>query len=115
MSLPTHLPQAPLDPTRPVYLRVGDWNPECPRSRNFATGDIEYGLSVYELMEGMPVIPPDGEWAEDDLRTRLQSDAPKYLVQGEIAGWGGDGEPVLSDVRIVGLWSKSQTSPRSVK
>lgn len=96
------LPSAERDPEAPVFLRVGPWNPSDPRSRNYAAGDIEIGLSVYDLDEhGAPVVPPDGEWAEDDLR----GEAPKFLVQGDVLGRGHDGEPLLGNPRVVGPYT----------
>lgn len=92
--------------SRPVYLRIGDWDPAFPVSRNYATGDHEIGLSVYELdAEGMPVEPQEAEWAGADMRERLAGDQPKHLVTGSLVGWGHDGEPLLADVGIVGAWT----------
>lgn len=89
------------------YLRIGEWdrtNPR-PRSRNYATGEIEVGLSVYDLDEvGNPIAPPDSEWAEDDLRDRIKSADPKFIVTGQLVGIGHDGEPLLSDIVVVGEW-----------
>lgn len=91
----------------PLYLRIGDWDRSTPtpRSSNFATGDIEAGLSVYDLKDGQPVVPEEGEWAEQDMRERLASDDPKYIVRGRLVGQGHDGEPLLSHVQIVRNWS----------
>ena len=95
----------PRDPARPTYLRIGDWDPAHPYSHNYARGDIEAGVSVYDLdPAGRPVIPAESEWAGLDLRGRLASDAPKYLVQGDLVGEGHDGEPLLGDLAIVGEW-----------
>jgi hypothetical protein len=38
------------------------------------------------------------------LHDRLASDDPKYLVTGDLVGIGGDGEPLLRNLRIVGTW-----------
>lgn len=100
------LPTGDRDPSAKVYLRIGGWNPADPRSKNYAVGDIELGLSVYELdAHGNPVVPPEGEWAEDDLRDRMRSQEPKFLVQGEFLAWGHDGEPLLGDPRVVGAYT----------
>ncbi|MCS4088618.1 hypothetical protein [Rhizobium sp. BK176] len=49
------------DPERPVYLRIGDWHPS-EVSRNYATGDTEAGVSVYDLApDGSIVVPSEGE------------------------------------------------------
>lgn len=96
------LPTGPFEPTRPLYLRIGRWNPADERSRNFARGTIESGVSVYDIDEaGKVVIPEEGEWAEVDLRERLASTDPRWFVQGDLVGEGHDGEPLLHHVRIV--------------
>ncbi|MGY3582252.1 hypothetical protein ACVIGB_000823 [Bradyrhizobium sp. USDA 4341] len=101
-----NLPISERDLSAPVYLRVGKWNPADPRSRNYAAGDIEIGLSVYELDATInPVMPPEGEWAETDLNERMRGDEPKFLVQGDVLGWGHDGEPLLGNPRVVGAYS----------
>lgn len=109
------LPTGDRDLSGKVNLRIGGWNPADPRSKNYAVGDIEMGLSVYELdADDNPVVPPEGEWAEDDLRDRMRSDEPKYLVQGELLAWGHDGEPLLGNPRVVGAYvpgSKQALSP----
>ncbi|MDW9481848.1 hypothetical protein GOB57_24680 [Sinorhizobium meliloti] len=70
------------DPERPVYLRIGDWHPSKV-SRNYSTGETEAGVSVYELApDGSIVVPPEGEWSEEDLLGRLRLDLPRYVVQG---------------------------------
>lgn len=99
------LPRAPRDPLRPVYLRIGGWNPDWPYSRNHAMGAIEAGLSAYDLDGlGCPIVPDESEWATVDLADRLVSDAVKYLVQGRLVGQGHDGEPLLTDVVVIGEW-----------
>lgn len=87
-----------------VYLRVGDWHPS-ERSRNYALGKSEKGVSVYALdKSGKPIEPQDGEWAYIDMVERLKSDAPKYIVKGRLIGKGHDGEPLLRGLKIVGQW-----------
>lgn len=100
------MPTAKRDPARPVYLRIGTWNPNYPISHNYATGDIESGLSAYDLKDdGQPVVPEESEWAETDMLERLRSTDPKFLVQGDYVGEGHDGEPLLGNPVVVGLWS----------
>lgn len=89
------------------YLRSGDL-PRGGRSRNYATGELEHGVSVYDMTDhNAPKTPPEGEWADDDLRDRLKSDEPWHVVTGKEAGVGGDGEPVIRDPKIVGRWHPS--------
>lgn len=86
-----------------TYLRLGPW-PEDERSRCWATGTIEEGVSVYALdPQGQPVAP-SGEWAEVDLHERLALDEPKWLVTGDLVGTGHDGEPLLRNLTIVRRW-----------
>jgi hypothetical protein len=94
-------------------LRVGDYSGPNHRSQNFAQGRTEKGLSVYELdAKGQPVTPPghpdyDSAWIEQDMRDRLAGDDPKWLVEGEVVGIGGDGEPLLRKVRTIGEWPEA--------
>lgn len=108
------MPDASADPTRPLYLRVGTWNPDSPASFNYAAGTREDGVSVYALdADGDVVLPLDGEWAEDDLRDRLRGTGHAFfLVQGDrLPRNGHDGEPLLSDPKVVGLWEPPPASP----
>lgn len=99
------MPTAERDRTKPVYLRIGGWDPQHPVSHNYAMGDIEAGLSCYDLdPNGKPVIPEEGEWAAEDFHARMRSGEPKYLVQGMLVGEGHDGEPLLGHPVIVGMW-----------
>jgi hypothetical protein len=96
--------EQPYDPDRPVYLRIGDWHPS-EISRNYSTGDTEAGVSVYELApDGSIVVPSEGEWSAVDLTSRLKIDQPRHLVQGDWVGCGGEGEPVLQDLVLIGRW-----------
>lgn len=88
-----------------LYLRIGDWDHEDPRSYNHALGERESGLSAYDLdAELRPIVPQEGEWAEKDMCARLRSDAPKHLVTGRLVGEGHDGEPLLDRIEAVGSW-----------
>lgn len=112
MSFDSHgMPRAARDTGRPVYLRVGTWNPASPYSGNYARGEREAGLSVYDLNDGQPVVPEESEWAEVDMLERLRSDQPKFLVQGLLVGEGHDGEPLLGNVVVVGLWQPEGSQP----
>jgi hypothetical protein len=94
----------PYDPERPIYLRIGDWH-ASEVSRNYSTGDMEAGVSVYELApDGSIIVPSEGEWSEADLFGRLKLDLARHLVQGDWVGCGGEGEPVLRNLVPIGLW-----------
>jgi len=89
------------------YLRIGDWHPS-EMSRNYSKGDIEAGVSVYDMhpTTGRPIAPPEGEWAETDMLDRLRSAAPKYIVEGEQVGTGHEGEALLQKLRIIKNWGE---------
>jgi hypothetical protein len=111
------MPKETVNRSKPLYLRIGTWNPNDPKSRNHAMGGREKGLSVYELdSDGNPVVPEDGEWAEEDLRDRLRStEHPFFLVQGErLPDPGHDGEPLLENPVVVGEWEPPEGSPWAV-
>ena len=92
------------------YLRIGD-PPASERSFNNATGETELGVSVYELHHktGEPIIPEEGEWAHEDFHARMKGDEPKHIVEGDEVGWGHDGETLLRNVRIMGLFNDRRT------
>jgi hypothetical protein len=101
---------SPRDPARPVYLRLGDWH-ASETSRNYALGETEPGVSVYDLdSAGQPIVPEESEWAAVDFAERVASNDPAYLVQGDLVGEGHDGEPLLRCLTIVGHWSKPSPS-----
>lgn len=91
------------DPTRPVYLRIGDWH-SSETSRNYATGDIEAGVSVYDLLPDGSIVIPEGEWSAHDLASRLASGEPRYLVQGDWISCGHEEEPLLRTITKIGSW-----------
>lgn len=89
------------------YIRFGRWH-ENERSKNYLTGDLENGVSVYIT-----------EWDHDTQRWAIESSVdegtitgtmsslildPKkriFLVTGDQIGEGSDGEPVLKNVKLV--------------
>lgn len=98
------MPHAKRDPTKPVYMRFGSWNPNHEQSKINAESGLtfEKGLSVYEVdSHNKPVAPP-ARWAKSDLAFRLQREGPPIFVQGDKVGKGYDGEPLLRHVRAVG-------------
>lgn len=88
-----------------MFVRFGDL-PEGGRSRNEETGDLEAGVSVYR-----------GEWQSSDhdvlcvtlanegdvIQLRQLDDRPIFLVEGEEAGTGSDGEPLLANATATPL------------
>lgn len=85
-----------------MYIRFGD-APLDGHSRNDETGELEAGVSCYRA-----------EWQDaehDVICVELPSDTcigtlsqcdsrPVYLVEGELlAAVGGDGEPLMSNVK----------------
>lgn len=91
-----------IDPGQQVYIR---WN-ELPRggkSRNYATGKLEKGVSVYAAQYN-PLLDVY-EYADTALAgaaiTYLIAGAKAYLVTGKEIGIGTDGEPLLQEVKII--------------
>ena len=85
-----------------VYIRYGDI-PASGRSRNYADGVLEKGVSVYRgkyLPETDEImITPSHHYQE--FGELFIKDRPAYIVVGEEVGIGSDGEPLLSGVRKV--------------
>ena len=99
-----------------TYLRFGNW-PANERSRNNVTGELEDGVSVYELYphtnEPMDPDPhwesPGAEWADDGRRNRMrefhQGKLTGFHVSGRETGpRGHDGEPLLWKVQHERVW-----------
>jgi len=102
MGVRDTLAKALLNAERAKYLRIGEWHPS-ETSRNYSAGKIEPGVSVYGLdAAGRPVVPLQGEWAAEDLSSRMAGKEPKYLVEGDHVGIGHDGEPLLKNLKIIG-------------
>lgn len=83
-----------------VFLRYGD-PPPGGRSRNYRTGRLEAGLSVY------PSVLVDGERAPLLVRNEPQDyscgmlDRPVLVLVGIVLGTGSDGEPVIEVGRVL--------------
>jgi hypothetical protein len=91
-------------PTYDAYLRFKDL-PNGGRSRNYATGEYERGTSVYGLRwdvlgRGWEVVGCDNPFQL--ILNSMRGDVPAYIVTGERAGAGSDGEPLIVGVTIVG-------------
>lgn len=83
-------------PIEKTYLRLG-LLPENGKSVNHLTGKIENGVSVFELVDGKPVI--DNLQLIDSLSGRHE--LPAFIVTGDRVGIGHDGEPILKNVQYV--------------
>jgi hypothetical protein len=86
----------------PVYIRFNRL-PRGGKSKNFATGSLENGVSVYEaqydLVSGEYKICGSG--LAGALIAYTIKNAPIYFVTGREAGRGSDGEPVLENVKVL--------------
>jgi hypothetical protein len=94
------------------YIRFGDF-PKSGRSKNYATGEIEQGVSAYPAKWN--VAKDKWEIIEDQLEEfsalhsltydiKIGKGRPVYLIHGqELNDLGSDGEPMLdiNNVKIV--------------
>ena len=99
------MPHAKRDPSKPMYMRFGSWDPNHERSKINAENGLthEKGLSVYALDgHNNPVASAKVSWGKSDLDFRLKREGPPIFVQGDKVGEGYDGEPLLRNVRAVG-------------
>lgn len=87
---------------QPLFIR---WLglPAGGRSRNHATGRRERGVSVYGARYNpvTDLIEYAGGGLPGAALTYLLTGAPAYLVTGEAAGTGSDGEPVIRAARVL--------------
>lgn len=100
-----------------VYVRFGQWRPD-ETSFNYAAGDIEAGVSVFEaVLHGnrFKILlddehDPDGRqldtllgWAEriSSQARRMVEQTPIFIVSGDYVGVGYDGEPLLKRLKVV--------------
>jgi hypothetical protein len=85
-----------------VYLRFNNI-PKNGKSKNWATGKHEAGLSVYELkynpLKGAYCVT--GEALEGALIQYIIEQAPIYFVAGDEITKGSDREPILASVKIL--------------
>lgn len=83
-----------------LYIRFGNM-PKGGRSKNYVTGQMENGLSVYaatyDLETGAIIL--DGSIANPGTLFFMVGDRPVYLVTGEEIGEGSDGEPLLENAK----------------
>jgi hypothetical protein len=96
-----------------LFVRFGTWHPS-ERSRNYARGGSEDGVSVYDVMWR----PKDGRWdvrmpsesdnpwgPEDTFWTLIKKaeagEDPIFVVRGDVVGVGHDGEPLIQHIAVV--------------
>ena len=83
-----------------MYLRAGDPRMTddgdyAPSTRNDRSGQVEPGISCFEVIDGELVDTPDGELARQ-ARWFAAEGRSWYVVTGTLVGVGSDGEPCLS-------------------
>lgn len=96
-----------------LFLRFGTWHPS-ERSRNYARGGTEDGVSVYDVVwrakEGRWDVrmPPesDNPWGPEDtfwtlIKKAEAGEDPIYVVRGDVVGVGHDGEPLIRHIGVV--------------
>lgn len=90
------------EPFANAYLRFND-PPKSGRSKNFATGKIEDGVSCYSLTWDMinQCYKRTGSGLDGAMIAYAMQGAPVYFITGEECGTGSDGEPLLQNVKIL--------------
>ncbi len=87
-----------------LYIRYGDI-PQGGRSKNYATGQWEKGVSVYaakyDIETGAIIFDDEAGVYDPEAIMYLTGDRTPHLVTGQEAGAGSDGETLLRKVRIV--------------
>lgn len=85
-----------------VHLRCGD-PPSSGASKNFLTGEMEAGISVYEGFirdgEAFLVLPAATYSACVSMSGCIER--PVYRVEGDVIGRGSDGELLLANCRVL--------------
>ncbi len=86
-----------------IFVRYGPI-PESGKSTNRLTEEQEGGVSVYEAIERdgrVQIIVPSMTYGVHVTLSGFVGQ-PAYIVEGEVVGYGSDGEPLLANCRIVG-------------
>lgn len=89
-------------PYAEVYLRFNDL-PEGGKSKNYATGEREKGVSCYALRWDFigQCYKRTGGGLDGAMIAYAIQGAPMYLISGIECGTGSDGEPVLNRAKIL--------------
>lgn len=85
-----------------VFIRFNHI-PKNGKSTNWATGHQELGVSAYEALYDVA----SGEYCcygalEGAELSYLIQASPIYFITGEVVGKGSDGEPVISNIEVLG-------------
>ncbi len=85
-------------PYQNVYLRFGDI-PVGGKSKNYATGEMESGVSCYALRWDLisQSYRRTGGGLAGAMIVYMIKGAPMYFIAGEECGTGSDGEPLLDN------------------
>ena len=105
--------KAPKKSAEELFLRFGTWHPS-ERSRNYAGGGNEDGVSVYDVVWNERAqrwnvkMPPESEnpWGPEDTFWTLVKEAEKdaspiFIVRGDVVGVGHDGEPLVQHINVL--------------
>lgn len=84
-----------------IYIRFGTL-PKGGRSRNWASGEYERGVSVYRAHYNINTgtYQPFGALPGAEIAHLLRG-SKIWLVTGDKVGTGSDGEPLLSNIKII--------------
>ena len=105
--------KAPKKSAAELFVRFGTWHPS-ERSRNYARGGNEDGVSVYDVVWNERAkrwnvkMPPesDNPWGPEDTFWKLLKEAetgadPIFIVRGDVVGVGHDGEPLIRHINVL--------------
>lgn len=87
---------------RGLYIRFGEL-PKSGKSKNYATGEYENGISVYDARYdiGEGAFEICGNALSGAAFAGLLSGKNIYLLSGEEYGTGSDGEPTIRNAKII--------------
>lgn len=95
-----------------LYVRYGEIPQDEKSKIHNRAGEIigeEVGVSVFEYIEGRGIVVPDTEKARDDyFMLSKMFWKNHYLVSGDEVGIGSDGEPLITNVKIIKLLHKKR-------
>lgn len=84
----------------PYFFRFGDL-PKGGRSKNYISGAMEKGVSVYEAVPDVLGRYQFNDQIDFPANMAMLFDRPAYVVAGTRIGTGYDGEPLLSGAKVV--------------